>query len=255
MKVYPWIRYLFAIFVWLGIWQILSIRVDRTVFLPSPAKVGKALIEIGKTEEFYISIRNSLFHVLSGFLLSVGMGSLLAVFSYYHPWLHALIQVPIKLIQATPVASFTILSLVWISSKHLSVLVSFLMVLPTVTINVRQGLLETDQNLLEMAVVYRMNWIRKVRYIYLPAVLPYFLSACSIGVGMSWKSGIAAEVIGITRHSIGNQLYQAKLYLMTPELFAWTFVIIGISIVVEYSTVRIIGVWKKQLVGKERQNK
>ena len=253
MKNNPWIRYFVAGFIWLGIWQILSVQVNRTVFLPSPIKVGKALIQIGKTEEFYASIGNSLLHVLSGFLLAVIVGSFLAVCSYFNRWLQALIQVPIKLIQATPVASFTILSLVWISSKHLSILVSFLMVLPTVAINIRQGLLETDRKLLEMAVVYRMSWIRKVRYLYLPSVLPYFLSACSIGVGMSWKSGIAAEVIGITRHSIGNQLYQAKLYLMTPELFAWTFVIIGISIVVEYGTVQIIRIWKRRLEGKVEQ--
>ena len=253
MKNNPWIRYFVAGFIWLGIWQILSVQVNRTVFLPSPIKVGKALIQIGKTEEFYVSIGNSLLHVLSGFLLAVIVGSFLAVCSYFNRWIQALIQVPIKLIQATPVASFTILSLVWISSKHLSILVSFLMVLPTVAINIRQGLLETDRKLLEMAVVYRMSWIRKVRYLYLPSVLPYFLSACSIGVGMSWKSGIAAEVIGITRHSIGNQLYQAKLYLMTPELFAWTFVIIGISIVVEYGTVQIIRIWKRRLEGKVEQ--
>lgn len=253
MKEYRWkgkIIDLFAAFVWLGIWQVLSIQVNRAIFLPSPVEVGQALIQIGQTREFYASAGNSLLHVLSGFLLAVTVGSLLAVLSYWNRWLRAFIQIPVKLIQATPVASFTILALVWISSKHLSVLVSFLMVLPTVTINVRQGLLEVDRELLEMAWVYRMSLIRRIRYIYLPAVLPYFLSACSIGVGMSWKSGIAAEVIGITRHSIGNQLYQAKLYLMTPELFAWTFVIIGISMVAECSMIRCIKGVKRRLEGK-----
>ena len=147
-------------------------------------------------------------------------------------------------------ASFTILALVWISSRHLSILVSFLMVLPTITINVERGLLEAKKELLEIAQVYQMSLVRKIRYIYLPSVMPYFLSACSIGVGMSWKSGIAAEVIGISKHSIGNQLYQAKLYLMTPELFAWTFVVIGISILMEQGTVRLIEIWKKGLEGK-----
>lgn len=256
MKKHGWkgkIEYLFAVLVWLGIWQMLSVRVNRMVFLPSPFEVGKALVRIGKTGEFYASAGNSLFHVLSGFLLAVAVGSLLAVLSYSNRLLRALIQVPIKLIQATPVASFTILALVWISSRHLSVLVSFLMVLPTVTINVEQGLFETDWELLEMARVYRMSLLRKIRYIYLPSVMPYFLSACSIGVGMSWKSGIAAEVIGITRHSIGNQLYQAKLYLMTPELFAWTFVMIGISILVEYGMVRFIKSLKRRLEGEAEQ--
>lgn len=248
MKKYK--RHIVTILIWIGIWQFLSVRINRTVFLPSFAEVGKAFIQIIKTEEFYASVGNSLFHVLSGFALAVMIGSIFAVFSYWNQWFYVFIQVPIKLIQATPVASFTMLALVWISSKYLSVLVSFLMVLPTITINVRQGLLEADQKLLEMALVYRMSLVRKIRYIYLPALLPYFLSACSIGVGMSWKSGIAAEVIGITRHSIGNQLYQAKLYLMTPELFAWTFVIIVISMAVEYGMMWIIGICKRQIEGR-----
>ncbi len=244
------IRYFFAICIWLGIWQIFSMRINRRIFLPSPIEVGKALIQIGKTGEFYAAAGNSLVHVLSGFLLAVTVGSLLAVLYYQNQWLRIFIQVPVKLIQATPVASFTILALVWISSKHLSILVSFLMVLPTITINVERGLLETKQELLEMAQVYQMPLMRRIRYIYLPSVMPYFLSACSIGVGMSWKSGIAAEVIGISKHSIGNQLYQAKLYLMTPELFAWTFAVIGISILMEQGMVRLIEIWKKRLEGK-----
>ncbi len=244
------IRYFFAICIWMGIWQIFSMRINRRIFLPSPIEVGKALIQIGKTGEFYAAAGNSLVHVLSGFLLAVTVGSLLAVLSYQNQWLRIFIQVPVKLIQATPVASFTILALVWISSKHLSILVSFLMVLPTITINVERGLLETKQELLEMVQVYQMPLMRRIRYIYLPSVMPYFLSACSIGVGMSWKSGIAAEVIGISKHSIGNQLYQAKLYLMTPELFAWTFAVIGISILMEQGMVRLIEIWKKRLEGK-----
>ncbi len=253
MKKKGWIQVIAAVAVWLGIWQILSVRINRTVFLPSLLEVGKALVQIGITEEFYLSIRNSLLHVLSGFLLAVTMGSLLAVFSYWNKWLFAFIQVPIKLIQATPVASFTMLALVWISSKYLSILVSFLMVLPTITIYIRQGLLETDSKLLEMALVYRMSFMQKIRYIYLPALLPYFLSACSVGVGMSWKSGIAAEVIGVARHSIGNQLYQAKLYLMTPELFAWTFVIIAVSITVEYSMMWAINRCRRRIEGRTKR--
>ena len=50
---------------------------------------------------------------------------------------------------------------------------------------------------------------------------------------MAWKSGIAAEVIGVPAHSIGEKLYMAKIYLSTAELFAWTFVIIIVSKVFE----------------------
>ena len=73
----------------------------------------------------------------------------------------------------------------------------------------------------------------KIRYIYLSQVLPFFRSGCCVALGLCWKAGVAAEVIGIPDGSIGEHLYQAKVYLDTPDLFAWTVVIIVISLLFE----------------------
>ena len=70
-------------------------------------------------------------------------------------------------------------------------------------------------------------------FIFFLMVLPYFLSACRLSLGMCWKAGVAAEVIGVPSGSIGEKLYNAKIYLNTPDLFAWTIVIIVISFVFE----------------------
>ena len=84
-----------------------------------------------------------------------------------------------------------------------------------------------------MAVVFRMPVWRKIRFIYLPALVPYLVSGCRIALGMSWKSGAAAEVIGLPEHSIGEHLYMAKIYLETADLFAWTLVIVLVSLAFE----------------------
>ena len=91
-----------------------------------------------------------------------------------------------------------------------------------------------------MAKVFNLSFLRKMRYIYLPAVMSYFTAACSASLGLCWKAGIAAEVIGLPINSIGEKLYEAKLYLMTKELFAWTIVIVFISIVFEKFIMAII---------------
>ena len=88
--------------------------------------------------------------------------------------------------------------------------------------------------LLEMSQVFSMPFLKKVRYLFIPAVHPYLVSSCRTALGMSWKSGVAAEVIGIPKASIGEQLYYTKLYLDTSGLFAWTFSIILISAVFEF---------------------
>ena len=223
-----------SIAFWLFLWQLASVLIDRELFLPSPVSVLKALFsDLIYQKSFWTNIAASLSHIIAGFLLGSVLGILLAVFSYCYKAAKVLLWFPMKVIKSVPVASFVILSLLWLRSENLSVFIPFLMVLPTLYVNTLTGLEKTDKKLLEMAALFKLSHIKKALHIYLPHLLPYILSACSLAVGMAWKSGIAAEIIGLAGNSIGNQLYQAKLYLMTPELFAWTIVIVILSILCE----------------------
>jgi len=105
--------------------------------------------------------------------------------------------------------------------------------MPIIYTNILSGIKSTDIKLLEMAAVFEIPLGRRILYIYISQVLPFFKAACLIGLGLSWKAGIAAEVIGIPRGSIGFNLHQARILLATPDLFAWTFTIIIISALFE----------------------
>ena len=107
------------------------------------------------------------------------------------------------------------------------------MVFPPVYLNVLSGIGSADRQLLEMAKVFRVPFGRRLRGVYLPAVLPHFRAAASLGLGLCWKSGVAAEVIGLPALSIGEALYNAKVYFLTPDLFAWTAVIVAVSVAFE----------------------
>ena len=142
--------------------------------------------------------------------------------------------------KSVPVASFVILALIWAGSRNLSIFIAFIVVLPVIYVNTISGLESTDQKLLEMAAIFRLPLWKRVRFIYLPALVPYLLSACRTALGMSWKSGVAAEVIGLPDHSIGERLYLSKIYLETADLFAWTLVIITISALFEHIVLYLI---------------
>ena len=58
-------------------------------------------------------------------------------------------------------------------------------------------------------------------------------SACTVSLGISWKAGIAAEIIGIPAGSIGRMFYDAKVYFNTVDLFAWTVIVVVISVLFE----------------------
>ena len=233
MKAKKIITTIVCIAIWLGIWYAVSLAVDKEIFLPSPAAVCKSFAELAVTKDFYMSILISFKGVMLGFLIGVAGGILLSVLSFCCDYFEAFISIPIRIIRAVPVASFVILALLWLKSSALSVLISAMMVLPIIYSNILSALKQTDRKMLEFAKVYRLSALKKIRYIYIPSVINPLIAATSVAVGFAWKSGIAAEIIGLIRGSIGNELYKSKLYLETPNLFAWTICIIIVSVLCE----------------------
>ncbi len=222
-----------AVIFWLACWQLLSMRINNVIFLPSPLQTIGNLLELGQTIEFWKTVSNSVLRIGGGFFLAVILANLLVLLTCRFKVFNEIIILGMQIIKSIPVAAFIILALLWIQSKNLSILISFLMVLPMIYTSLLKGIESTDSKLLEMAKVFRLSNMKKLRYIYLPAVLPYIITACSVSLGFCWKSGIAAEVISIAQYSIGGRLYDAKLYYDTKEVFAWVIVIVCISILFE----------------------
>ena len=229
-----------VIVFWLLVWQICSLLSPSRILFASPLQTLRALFRLCATASFWTAVAFTTGRIALGFLLAFAAGILLAILSAACRIVRALLLPLMRLIKAVPVASFVILALLWIRSANLSILISFIMVLPVIYTNVLQGIDSTDYKLLEMAFVFRLSLFRKLRYIYLPSVKPSLVSACSIALGFCWKSGIAAEIIGLPTGSIGERLYEAQLYLMTGELFAWTAVIVLVSTLFEKLVMTII---------------
>lgn len=228
------IRYIaISILIWLIIWYLSALLVNKPVFLPGPIDTVRALYMLIRTKEFYQSILFSLLGITKGFFIGLLSGIVLATIASINEFLGVLIDTPVKVIKSVPVASFVVLALLWVNSRALSTLVSAMMVMPVIYTNVKTSITHTDTGKLEMARVFRINLFKKIMYVYLPDVFPSLISASVIASGFAWKSGVAAEIIGLIRNSIGNRIYQSKIYLETAELFAWTITLIVLSILFE----------------------
>jgi len=215
------------------LWQGASNLIGKEILIAAPTTVVKTLINMITEGSFWASLWFSFMRISTGFFLALAVGIIMAVLAAKSFLWRELLSVPMSIIKATPVASFIIIALIWISSKNLSIFISFLMVLPIIYTNILKGIEGVDKQLLEMTTVFKLGLIKKIRYIYIPEVMPFFISAATVSLGLCWKAGIAAEVIGIPTGSIGESLYQAKIFLNTGELFAWTIVIIVVSVVFE----------------------
>ena len=231
----PW-----AIFVWLFVWQAGVLVLDQQILLVSPVRVLLRLVELAVELDFWKAVAFSTLRITAGFLLGTMAGTMLAGVSARQRILEELLVPFMLAVKSIPVASFIILALILFSSRNLSVLISFLMVLPVLYSGILGGLRAMDKQMLEMVQLFRIPTFRRIRYVYLPQILPYFQTACSSALGLCWKSGIAAEVIGMPTGSIGEQLQLAKVYLDTPDLFAWTLVIVLISLFFERSFLMLL---------------
>lgn len=224
---------LWAVLFWLAVWQIAAMAVGQQILLASPAETIVRWLELILTAGFWKSVLFTLGHILAGFLGAVILGALSGALSARHGWLRELLAPLLTVIKSVPVASFVIVALIWLPSRRLSVLISFLITLPLIYTAVLDGLNHIDPKLREMAQVFRMSPLNRLLAIELPAVLPRLTSAAGVAIGLAWKSGVAAEVIGIPAGSVGERLYKAKVYLATPDLFAWTLTIVLASMLCE----------------------
>lgn len=223
----------FAALLTLLVWQLAAVWINNRLLLVGPVRVLLRLWELLPESGFWAAIGFTFSRITAGFLLAFLLASMLAVISARFPLAEVLLRPYMLAVQAVPVASFIVIAFLWLSGRQLSIFISFLMVLPVLYTNLLQGIRSADRQLLEMAQVFRIPWYRRWVGIFLPAMSPYVFSACHVALGLCWKAGVAAEVIGVCGGSIGGMLYDAKVYLEIADLFAWTLVIVLISLCFE----------------------
>lgn len=223
-----------------ALWQLAAVLVGSDMLLASPLKVISRLAVIWMEPGFLSTVLFSFSHIAFGFLLAFICGVILGIAAGRFQVVATLLWPYVITIKAVPVASFIILCLIWLDFNQLTVLIAFLIAFPVIYSNVLQGFLSTDVRMKELCAVYRVPWMRKLIYVYLPAIKPYLISATRIGAGMAWKAGVAAEVIGIVGGSIGELLYQSKIYFQNADLLSWTLIIILLSAATEKLAVMLL---------------
>lgn len=227
------LRAVAALVFWLAVWLAAALLTGQELLIPTPGAVFSAFGALVADAQFWESAAVSLLRIFAGYLGGVVIGVLFAVLTTTLKTADWLLSPAIRVVRATPVASFIIICLLWLGHAVVPAFIAMLMVVPVVWENVCTGIAQTDTDLLEMARAYKLSSFKKLKYIYIPSALPDFRAACITALGLAWKSGIAAEVLCLPKAAIGTNLYYSKIYLETPNLFAWTITVIILSFVLE----------------------
>lgn len=232
-------RILLPLAFWLLIWSLLARWVDVTaemgnaLLLPGPGMVLGTLLDLAGEPTFWGTALLSLGRMFGGIAAGALAGVLLAVVTAASRVLDLICSPAVKVVRAVPVASFILLILLWTERDLVPVIISALMVLPVIWAAVRQGIDSVDRQLLELAAVYRFDRWKTLRLVWLPAVRSAFTTGLATAMGLAWKAGVAAEVLCQPKMAIGTQIFRAKQLLETARLFAWTIVVILLSLAME----------------------
>ncbi len=230
---------LFILALWLGLWTLMASRISA-FYLPSPLETGKTLVALLLLKKTYMIIGHSLIRVLVGLFLAIILGISTGILAGVSTSVYKILQPVLVAIKSTPVVSFIILAILYMKSDYVPSFCGMLLCYPIIYYNVIEGYRTVDAQLISMSVVYNVPFKRQLTKLYLPSMTPYIFAGILTSIGIAWKGTIAAEVISVLQKSIGNEIYNGKIYLDIPSVFAWTIIIIMSSLIIEKTTKKLI---------------
>ena len=221
-------------------WEIFALIINDDFFMPGVLKTASALAEIIISDTFFKVVFTAFYRVLFGLILGVFSGIILAVACHKVSFIDGILSPVISIMKATPVACIIVLLWIRLNYTEIAIFVVVLMVLPIVWQNVFDGLKSLDKNLIEVTQVFELSKIQTLRVLIVPTALSYLLPAIITSVGLAWKAEIAAEIM--TNSNIGKLIYDFKTVSYdTASIFAWTVIIVSLSIVYEKAAKYFLG--------------
>ena len=214
---------------WLAAWMLVAALVAQPLILPGPDAVALALLRLVCDGGTWAILAGSGARILGGLALATVCGGALAGISSRSRAFARLVAPALSFVKATPVACVVVLLLIWLGSARVSIAAVFLMALPGVYFSLAEGLAQVNKPLKQM---FRLHGVRGWRLFCAHTwreVLPFVLSCARAVIGMSWKAGVAAELIGMAVGTVGERIYQAKLLIETADLLAWTVLVVAAS--------------------------
>ena len=227
---------LLPVVFWLGAWQLYATYVNSSFLLPSVGETFAELHTLILERGFYLTVLTTLIRVVIGLVFGTVVGILFAMLSHRFYVVRIILTPAITVIKSTPVASFIIILWIMMNGSALAIFIAFLMVMPLIWQNLMDGYASIDSGLTEVADVFGFSYTKRLRLLVFPTLIKYLVPALISSVGLAWKSEIAAEIIAYTKNSIGYMINNAKTNFDTPRVFAWTIVIIVMSILLEFLT-------------------
>lgn len=197
--------------------------------VPAPLKVGGAFAAHLADREFYIHILVSLRRILVAYSLAVGFGIVIGVLVGRSKYIRAAVLPYIEIIRPIPAVAWIPLAiLMWPTEESSIVYITFLGALFPIILNTVHGVEQTPEVLVRAALSLGASKLQVFWHVVLPAALPSIAAGLAIGMGVSWFSLLAGEIIS-GQYGIGYFTWNAYSLINYPDIIVGMLVIGGLG--------------------------
>ena len=203
-------------------WEAGSRIAGSDLIFPGPLTVLERYFLLIQNETFFQALLSSFWRVVLGIVISVPLGIGIGIIASLDKRAYAFFRPLFAVIAATPVMSVILIAFLALGAEHTPIFTSFLMIFPIMTSNTIEGARAVDPKLLELFKIYKLSLREKIRYLYIPSIMPFILGGLRSSLSLCWKIVVAAEILVQPARALGTGMQRARSQLETPELFAWT---------------------------------
>jgi NitT/TauT family transport system permease protein len=187
---------------------------------------------------WWSQVQSTFGHMFLAFAITIAIGLPLGIVIGRYWAVEDLTRVLLIFLQTVPTIVLIALALIFVGTTATGVIgVTVASCLTYFTLNVIQGTKAIDHDLVEMARSFKANERTVMRTIILPSVVPYFLAAGRITLGVAWQVTLFGEYLMGTP-GIGFQVSTSIKLLDTASVFAWGLTVVALTIAFEYGVFR-----------------
>ena len=246
-KITSWLLPLITFGCIIAIWSASAFAVDSQYVLPSVSLTLEALGELLVDKSFYIAFALTFLRVIIAFIVSFVLAFVFAHLVKKYAVLEKVINPVVSVIRSLPTIAVVLLLLCWTNSQIAPVVVTMLVVLPTLYTNLCSAFDGVDKEVVEMCYLFNVDKKKIYKSVKVPATLPSILVSIGSGIALNLKLMVAAEVLAATANSLGGKLSFANYNLQVATMFALVVVTIITGVVIEsifsYASKKV-GEWK-----------
>jgi NitT/TauT family transport system permease protein len=221
----------------LAIWQGAA-SIAQSPLLPSPAAVALALARLIINGRLPVDLGITLLRVAASFALAMAVGAAIGILMGESRRVDRLLDLWIVLGLNIPALVIIFLCYLWLGLGEVAAVAAVaLNKVPTSAVILREGARAVDRELLQVAEVLRLSWIRRLRFVYLPQLYPYFMAATRSGLALIWKIVLVAELVGRS-NGVGFQLGVYFAFFDITNILAYTASFIAVVAAAESLAIR-----------------